>query len=130
VEPGLSSLQTDLVKLKIVLKNLIGNAIKFTDEGEVSTSAYAQGEGIGFLISDTGIGIPSEARSLIFEPFRQVDGSMTRRYGGVGLGLYIVRQLLELLGGSISLESEIGKGSTFRIWIPRREPEQRMVSFS
>lgn len=130
VEPGLSSLQTDLVKLKIVLKNLIGNAMKFTDEGEVSTTAYTQGEGIEFLIRDTGIGIPAEARALIFEPFRQVDGSMTRRHGGVGLGLYIVRQLVELLGGSVSLDSEIGKGSVFRIWIPRREPERQTVLFS
>jgi signal transduction histidine kinase len=118
-------LHTDPIKLKIVLKNLVGNALKFTDAGVVSTTASIQGDGVEFLVRDTGIGIPSEAHVLIFEPFRQVDGSMTRQYGGVGLGLYIVRQLSELLGGTVSLESEIGKGSMFRVWIPHREAERR-----
>lgn len=127
VELELLPLQTDPVKLKIVLKNLIGNALKFTSEGTVAVSASAQGDGVEFLVCDTGIGIPAEAQTFIFEPFRQVDGSTTRRYGGVGLGLYIVRQLLELLGGTVSLESEIGKGSLFRVWVPRREPDQRRL---
>lgn len=130
VELKLLSLQTDPVKLKIVLKNLVGNALKFTSEGKVAVSASAQGDGVEFLVRDTGIGIPAEAQAFIFEPFRQVDGSMTRRYGGVGLGLYIVRQLLELLGGSVSLESEIGKGSLFRVWVPRQEPDQRRLRLS
>jgi signal transduction histidine kinase len=105
----------------MVLKNLIGNALKFTDEGTVSTTARAQDNGVMFLVQDTGIGIPPEAQTLVFEPFRQLDGSMTRRHGGVGLGLYIVRQLLELLGGSVSLHSELGKGSAFSVWIPQQE---------
>jgi PAS domain S-box-containing protein len=130
VEPGLVFVQTDQVKLKMILKNLVGNALKFTDAGEVSTTARAQGEGVEFLVCDTGIGIPSEAQVFIFEPFRQVDSSMTRRHGGVGLGLYIVRQLLELLGGAVSIDSEVGKGSTFRIWIPNREPARKRFAVS
>jgi signal transduction histidine kinase len=128
IEPELLPLRTDPVKLKMVLKNLIGNALKFTNEGAVSISASTHGNGVEFLIRDTGIGIPSEAHAFIFEPFRQVDGSTTRRYGGVGLGLYIVRQLLELLGGAVSLESDIGKGSLFRVWVPNGEPERGQVS--
>ena len=69
-------------------------------------------------VTDTGIGIPPESQSLIFEPFRQGDSSATRRYGGVGLGLYIVRRLVEMLGGRIALDSTMGRGSTFRVWIP------------
>lgn len=130
LEQGLPFLQTDPVKLKMVLKNLIGNALKFTDEGVVSTIARAQDDGVTFLVRDTGIGIPSEARTLVFEPFRQLDGSMTRRHGGVGLGLYIVRQLLELLGGSIALDSELGKGSAFSVWIPQQESRKNVSSLS
>lgn len=68
---------------------------------------------------DTGIGIPPGAQVAIFDPFRQADRSIGRRYGGAGLGLYIVRRLLEMLGGSITVESEVGCGSTFRVWLPR-----------
>lgn len=68
---------------------------------------------------DTGIGIPPGAQAAIFDPFRQADRSIGRRYGGAGLGLYIVRRLLEMLGGSIMVESEVGCGSTFRVWLPR-----------
>jgi PAS domain S-box-containing protein len=118
ISPTLPSLHTDPVKLKMVLKNLITNALKFTDEGSVTILAHRQGEGVECCVRDTGIGIPCEALPIIFEPFRQVDSSPTRRHGGVGLGLYIVRQLLELLGGTVSVESELDKGSTFRVWIP------------
>jgi PAS domain S-box-containing protein len=118
IMPTLPSLYTDKVKLKMVLKNLITNALKFTDAGLITVSARPQQGGVEFGVTDTGIGIPREALSIIFEPFRQVDGSSTRRHGGVGLGLYIVRQLVELLGGTVTVESEVGSGSTFRVWIP------------
>jgi PAS domain S-box-containing protein len=114
----LPSLYTDSVKLKMVLKNLITNALKFTEEGVITVAALPQGAGIEFRVSDTGIGIAPEALPIIFEPFRQLNSSLTRRHGGVGLGLYIVRQLLNLLGGTVSVESTLGKGSTFRVWVP------------
>jgi signal transduction histidine kinase len=114
----------------MVLKNLLANAIKFTDTGSVTISASPQRNGVEFIISDTGIGIPSEAIPLIFEPFRQVDSSTTRRYGGVGLGLYIVRQLVHLLGGTVTVVSEVGKGSTFRVWLPSAaSPDQAQIEF-
>ena len=109
---------TDLMKLKVVIKNLIDNAMKFTESGSVSVGIRALERGVEFAVSDTGIGVAPEVRPIIFEPFRQADSSMTRRYGGVGLGLYIVRRLVDLLGGTITLESEVGRGSTFRVWLP------------
>jgi len=112
-------LHTDAVKLKMVLKNLITNALKFTGKGTVSISATSQGEGVAFIIADTGQGIAPEILPFIFEPFRQGESLATRRQGGVGLGLYIVRQLLTLLGGTISVKSEVGRGTTFRVWIPQ-----------
>ncbi len=125
IPKGLPSLWTDGAKLKVVLKNLIGNAVKFTDHGSVTVTARALDHGVEFSVADTGIGIAPEAMPIVFEAFRQGDSSSTRRYGGVGLGLYIVRRLLELLGGTITLESEVGRGSRFRIWIPQRAPDAR-----
>jgi signal transduction histidine kinase len=116
----LPQLHTDPIKLKVVLKNLIANAVKFTERGSVTVRAERHDGGVQFDVSDTGIGVPPEARKIIFEPFRQADSSTTRRYGGVGLGLYIVRRLLDLLGGSVTAESEVGRGSTFRVWVPIR----------
>lgn len=117
VPPGLH-VRTDPAKLKLVLKNLIGNAIKYTDRGTVTLDAYPTERGIEISVADTGIGIAPEALAIIFEPFRQADSSSTRRHGGVGLGLYIVRRLLDMLGGIVSVESEVGRGSTFRVWLP------------
>ncbi len=123
-EPIPFPLYTDPVKLKVVLKNLINNALKFTDKGTITVAARLEGAGVGFSVRDTGVGIAPEHLPLIFEAFRQVDNSSTRPYGGVGLGLYITRQLLDLLGGSITVDSTPGKGSTFRAWIPvRLQPE-------
>ena len=119
VPPDLPSLSTDPVKLKMVLKNLISNAVKFTHEGSITIATCGLDGGVEFRVSDTGIGIARESQAMIFEPFRQLDSSDTRRYGGVGLGLYIVRRLLDMLGGTISLDSVAGSGSTFRVWVPR-----------
>jgi len=119
IAPDLPMLHTDVVKLKMTLKNIILNALKFTEEGTVTIAASPQDEGVTFVVTDTGPGIPPEVLPSIFEPFRQGESFATRRQGGVGLGLYIVQQLLTLLGGTVSVESEVGRGSTFRVWIPK-----------
>ena len=114
----LPPLYTDPSKLKIVLKNLIRNAVKFTEEGSVTVEAQGLCGGVEVSVSDTGIGIPAEALELIFEPFRQVGLTLSERRG-IGLGLHIVKRLLALLGGTIRVESKLGAGSTFRVWVPR-----------
>lgn len=126
VEPGLPSLRTDLSKVKLVLKNLINNAVKFTQKGSISVNVYRSKDGIEFSVIDTGIGISPEELPIIFEPFRQVENPLTRQHGGIGLGLYIIKRLLELLGGRIEVDSEIGNGSTFRVWIPTAENYRRV----
>ncbi|HEY8516677.1 MAG TPA: GAF domain-containing sensor histidine kinase [Candidatus Binatia bacterium] len=117
-EENLPLLFTDPGKLKIALRNLVANAYKFTASGSVTISARACGEGVEFSVRDTGIGIPPESFEQIFEPFTQLGPTSTRRYGGVGMGLYIARRLTELLGGTIGVTSRRGEGSTFNIWIP------------
>lgn len=111
-------LDGDPGRLRQVLINLVGNAVKFTDRGSVIISAAlleedATSVAVRFSVKDSGIGISAETRNLLFEPFRQADGSTTRKYGGSGLGLAISKQLAELLGGSIAVESALGVGSTF-----------------
>jgi signal transduction histidine kinase len=118
VAPELAELHSDPVKLKVVLKNLIGNAIKFTDAGSVVVRLRGRDGGVEITVADTGAGIAREMLPVIFEPFRQGEASETRQHGGVGLGLYIVRRLLDILGGTIEVESTVGQGSTFRVWIP------------
>jgi len=109
----------DPQRLQQILINLVGNAIKFTDTGSVTVRIYLPGPGRWALeVSDTGCGIPAEARSYIFEPFRQVDGSPTRKHSGSGLGLSIVKQLTQMMGGEVLLESEVGRGSTFTVVLP------------
>jgi signal transduction histidine kinase len=100
----------------MVLSNLVDNAIKFTEHGAVTVEVRSSDGGVEFAVQDTGIGIPPEARALIFEPFQQVGGRS--RAGGVGLGLYIVRRLLDMMGGRVGVESAVGGGSTFRVWLP------------
>lgn len=114
---------TDSEKLKQILRNLIHNAIKFTEKGSVTISAkirrQAEGkEQVEFKVADTGIGVPKETLPFIFEKFRQADSSETRIYGGVGLGLYIVKNFTVMLGGTVEVESEPGKGSTFTVTLP------------
>jgi len=104
-------------RLRQILLNLTGNAIKFTEQGGISLSVHrepaADGVTLLFAVRDSGVGIPAEKQDLIFEAFRQADGSTTRKYGGTGLGLAICARLVELMGGSIWVESELGHGSTF-----------------
>ena len=112
----------DPVRLRQILTNLVGNAIKFTSKGEVIVSVRlgdrtADDAQLHFEVRDTGVGIPSEAQSRVFDAFSQADETTTRRFGGTGLGLTIVRQLAELMGGGVSVDSEPGRGSTFRFSI-------------
>jgi PAS domain S-box-containing protein len=114
----------DRQRVNQVIVNLIGNALKFTQEGGVHVRAYRHDEGHwAAAVSDTGIGISEEAQEYIFEPFRQADDSVTREHGGAGLGLSIVKQLVEMMGGRIELESEVDKGSTFTTIFPLMPPE-------
>jgi PAS domain S-box-containing protein len=116
--PHLPLLRTDPGKLSLILKNLIANALKFTERGSVTVAARGYHDGVEIAVTDTGAGIAPKNHGMIFEPFRQIEPCMTRRYGGVGLGLYIVRRMLDALGGTITLDSEVGRGSTFRVWLP------------
>jgi HAMP domain-containing protein/signal transduction histidine kinase/CheY-like chemotaxis protein len=133
VEKGLpEAIETDSQRLNQILKNMLSNAFKFTEKGEVKLRIYKANKNwkthnpildkaktvIGFAISDTGIGIPKDKQNLIFEAFQQAEGSTSRKYGGTGLGLSISRGLAELLGGSLELDSEPDKGSTFTLFLP------------
>ena len=118
LDPELPALYTDREKLRQILLNLLSNAAKFTDEGVITVTARRQQERLVLAVADTGIGMPPEALTYIFEEFRQVDMSSTRKHGGTGLGLAIVRRLTRLLGGDVSVESELGRGSTFTVTLP------------
>ena len=107
-------------RIRQVLNNLIGNAVKFTHEGEVVVSVYEQRKDIFFEVVDTGIGMTKEQVERVFDPFSQADASMSRKYGGTGLGTTISKQLVELMGGSILVTSEKNKGSSFIFSLPLR----------
>jgi len=121
-----TALLLDEARLRQVLLNLVGNAVKFTDRGHVAITARASASqetpdamDVLLTVSDTGIGIPAEQCETIFEAFRQQDGQSTRKYGGTGLGLTITRRLIELMRGKITVRSTIGEGSAFDITLPR-----------
>jgi len=121
------AVEGDPNRLRQILINLIGNSLKFTHEGEiyVGVSLHLVAEEavvLRFLVQDTGIGVPPDKQELIFQPFSQADGSMTRRYGGTGLGLTISTRLVELMGGQIWLDSEPGRGSSFYFTAVLRRP--------
>ena len=109
---------TDGEKLKHVLQNLINNAIKFTENGSVTVFSKYASTAIEFKVKDTGIGMPQDMLPSIFQMFRQLDSSSTRSYGGSGVGLYIVKKFVDLLGGTIEVESTLGEGSTFTVTLP------------
>jgi len=112
-------INTDSEKLKRALINLIGNAVKFTHQGQVRIKLAEQHSNrVQITIEDSGIGIPSDKLEFIFQPFQQVDSSTTREYGGTGLGLAITKSIIEMLHGAISVSSEMGKGSCFRVTLP------------
>ena len=115
-------IETDAGRVRQILVNLVSNALKFTERGEVELRAWADGHSVRFTVRDTGIGIAPEHLDRIFEEFWQVEQSTTRRVGGVGLGLSVSRRLATLLGGEIAVESRVGEGSTFTLRLPRRMP--------
>jgi signal transduction histidine kinase len=114
-EPPPGEVMTDGRKLRQILINLLGNAIKFTDEGEVSFAVERAGPGLVFRVADTGVGIAPENLEQIWEPFRQVQNPMTRTAGGTGLGLSVSRHLARLLGAELTVSSAPGRGSTFTL---------------
>ncbi len=122
VAPDLPIIRADGTRLRQVILNLLSNAAKFTEEGQVTLRAWADEEQITISVEDTGIGISPEHQTTIFEEFRQVDASTTRRTGGTGLGLAISRHFVEMQGGRIWVESEPGVGSTFTFTLPTTGP--------
>jgi len=125
----LGTVDTDTTKLRQVLLNLLSNAAKFTSAGTVTLrvehTANPAGDRISFAVSDTGIGIPPDKLAAVFEEFSQADESTTRDFGGTGLGLALTRQLCEMMGGTITLDSELGVGSTFTVDLPTHVVQQQ-----
>ena len=116
------AVNADSARLRQILVNLISNAVKFTEAGAVTVTARIEGGWLEMAVSDTGIGIPAAALDRIFDEFTQADAGISRRYGGTGLGLAVCRRIVELMGGSITVESEEGQGSRFQLRIPVGRP--------
>ena len=114
----LGNIRTDMIKLRQMLLNLISNAAKFTEQGLIRMTIKRDEEWVTFCVADNGIGMTSEQQEKLFQPFTQADLSTTRRYGGTGLGLTITKQFVEMMGGTIQIESEFGQGSTFTLSLP------------
>ncbi len=137
IEDGVPrTVRGDVTRVRQILVNLLGNAVKFTHEGSICIRVHAEPPdveagtrtAIHFAVEDTGIGIPPEKLDLVFQSFSQADASTTRHYGGTGLGLTISRRLVEMMGGTMSVESEVGVGSTFRFFVEAEvAPSKRRV---
>jgi CheY-like chemotaxis protein len=127
VDPGVPvEVHTDSQRVRQILRNLLSNALKFTLQGQVRLHVFvptAAPQWLAFAVEDTGIGIDAEQHAVVFEPFRQADGTTNRRFAGTGLGLSISRELATMLGGRIELRSAVGAGSTFTLLIPQTLPE-------
>ena len=120
IEPDMPGVFSDPARIKQIVLNLLSNAAKFTDAGQIRVTAKTpDGNAVSVAVEDTGPGIPSDYTRVVFEEFRQVDGSNTRKHGGTGLGLTISRRLAKLLGGDLAVQSVIGEGSTFILTLPR-----------
>lgn len=129
LQPNVPALTTDIVKVRQILVNLLSNASKFTDEGGISIKVTQQENGmVSFAVKDSGIGIGPKDYERVFEEFQQVDTSSTRKYKGTGLGLPIARKLARMLGGDLTVTSELGKGSTFTMTIPSKIPQALIES--
>jgi signal transduction histidine kinase len=122
--PTLADLQTDAMRLRQILFNLLSNAAKFTQHGTIQLTVEATSKGCVFQVRDSGIGMTPDQLSKLFQPFTQADASSTRRYGGTGLGLVITRRLCELMGGNIQVTSTVNVGSTVTVQLPWRPPSR------
>src|SRR5207248_2063436 len=130
IAPDIPTLRQDLTKLQQILQNLLSNAIKFTPEGgRVLLKAEADPLHVVLTVSDTGVGIAPEEQELVFEKFRQSGNPLTREHAGTGLGLSIVRELAKLLGGEVTLQSELGRGSTFTVRLPLQLSQEPRLEF-
>jgi signal transduction histidine kinase len=130
IAPDIPALRQDMTKLQQILQNLLSNAIKFTPEGgRVLLKAEADPLHVVLTVSDTGVGIAPEEQELVFEKFRQSGNPLTREHAGTGLGLSIVRELSKLLGGAVTLQSELGRGSTFTVRLPLHLSEEPRLEF-
>ncbi|MCG3163946.1 MAG: Sensor histidine kinase RcsC [Acidobacteria bacterium] len=131
--PDVGAMRADLTKVRQVLFNLLSNASKFTESGTITLDAARRGDWLVFRVSDSGIGMTREQMDKLFQPFMQADASTTRQYGGTGLGLTITRKFCEMMGGSVNVESEPGRGTTFTIELPAqvgeaKTPGERVVA--
>lgn len=122
VDPGLPMLMLDKTRIRQVLLNLLSNAAKFTEQGTITVHGAVHGDQVELAVKDTGVGIPTDAQQRVFEEFQQVDHALNRTYAGTGLGLPISKRLVELHGGSLTLISTVGVGSTFTVRLPIHAP--------